>query len=376
MDRFIEEKLRFFKRIKFEKHPGFVIDPYVYTGPIKLTPIFKEARDEIGILVGVKSKDILNRFPPTESFVNDIRKHNEKYIPGSKFVSKNVETAISYVEKHYSHHFGNIEGFRYFPFTRKDALIRLSDYCKTGILFMKYQDAIVKGESFLGHAVLSAAINIGIISPVEVCLAVVKSGASESDIEGFVRQILGWREMMAIIYARRTSRINSCFSKFGTISNKWYEGTTKLTPFDDVVCKAYETGYLHHIERLMICLNALVLIESEPGSVYRWFMEVVSIDAYDWVMLGNLSSMGYSKETGTNYSHKPYISSSSYILRMSIGFENDDEWKDKWDSMFYSYIYRKDVPYFRNVLKGKRYIERKKHWKRVYSDMKLFLNEK
>ena len=74
-----------------------------------------------------------------------------------------------------------------------------------------------------------------------------------------------------------------------------------MTPFDDVVCKAYETGYLRHTERLMIALNALVLIEAEPCFVNRWFMEVVSIDAFDWVMLGNLLAMGYSKESGTNF---------------------------------------------------------------------------
>jgi hypothetical protein len=374
MDRYIEKKLHNLKNISFDTHPGFVIDPYSYNGPIKLTPIFKAARDITGIIVGVKSKDKYNRVPPNTSFVNEITEYEKNtYIGYSDLAS--VQTAISYVEKHHSTNFGNIEGYRYFPFTRKDALIRLREYCKRGIFLMKYQDAIVKGKQFLGHSVLSAAINIGILSPLEVCISVVKSGASESDIEGFVRQILGWREMMAIIYVRRTRKLDLCFSKFPKISSKWYDGTTTLTPFDDTVSKAYNTGYLHHIERLMISLNALVLMDVGPGSAYRWFMEVVSIDAYDWVMIGNLSSMGYSKETGTNFASKPYISSSSYISRMSIGFENDEDWKDKWDGMFYAYIKRKDVPYFRHVLKGRRYLEKEKEWKRIHSTLSASLRK-
>jgi deoxyribodipyrimidine photolyase-like uncharacterized protein len=119
----------------------------------------------------------------------------------------------------------------------------------------------------------------------------------------------------------------------------------------------------------MISLNALVLMDVGPGSAYRWFMEVVSIDAYDWVMIGNLSSMGYSKETGNSFASKPYISSSSYISRMSLGFEKDEDWKDKWDGMFYAYIKRKDVPYFRHVLKGRRYSEKEKEWKRIHSTL-------
>jgi deoxyribodipyrimidine photolyase-like uncharacterized protein len=90
-------------------------------------------------------------------------------------------------------------------------------------------------------------------------------------------------------------------------------------------------------------------------------------------MIGNLASMGYSKETGTNFSRKPYISSSSYISRMSIGFEEDDGWAKKWDSLFYGYIKRNDVPYFRHVLNGKRYIGNEAEWNRAYKETRNIL---
>lgn len=322
--------------------------------------MFKAARDKTGILLGVSSKDEFNRAPPTKSFINKVDEY--RYNFETKYSKSKI--AIDYVEKHYKNNFGDISAYRYFPFTRKDALRSLRSYCKHGILFMKYQDAIVKGKSFLGHSVLSAAINIGILDPVEVCLAIAKSGASESDIEGFVRQILGWREMMAIIYAQRSKKLESCFETFPIMSQKWYSGTTTLTPFDDVVNKAYKTAYLHHIERLMVALNAMVLYGVSPGSAYRWFMEVVSMDAYDWVMIGNLSSMGYSKETGTNFARKPYVSSSAYISRMSIGFEGG-EWRDKWDSLFYAYVHRENPPYFKKVLVGKKYMDNKEKFERT-----------
>lgn len=100
--------------------------------------------------------------------------------------------------------------------------------------------------------------------------------------------------------------------------------------------KALKTGYAHHIIRLMIFLNAFKLMYIHPEDIYKWFMEIVSIDAYDWVMKSNIYCMGYYYE---NAMTKPYISSSNYILKMS-NYKKED-WVNIWNALFYGYLHRK-----------------------------------
>jgi hypothetical protein len=122
----------------------------------------------------------------------------------------------------------------------------------------------------------------------------------------------------------------------------------------------------------MVALNAMVLSGHRAGAAYRWFTEVVSIDAYDWVMVGNLSAMGYAKETGSTVARKPYISGSGYVAKMSgNGYGDEGGWKDKWDAMFYDYVRRENIPYFRRVLDGKRYKERSAEWAKIRSSLAI-----
>lgn len=366
MDRFVEKKLKKLKKLLIEPHPGFVLSPTEYSGAEKLVSVYKAAREKTGILKSAKSLDESNREPPDDGL-------SSKADPPKKApMSKAARAAVAYAERAYPDHFGNARACCYYPATRKAALARLRVYAARGIFLMKYQDAIVRGRDFLGHSVLSAAINVGLLSPAEVCEAVAKSGAAESDVEGFVRQILGWRELMAIVYARRTPKLDKAFSTFPRPGKAWYEGATGILPLDDVVTRASRTAYLHHIERLMVALNAMVLSGHRAGAAYRWFTEVVSIDAYDWVMVGNLSAMGYAKETGSTVARKPYISGSGYVAKMSgNGYGDEGGWKDKWDAMFYDYVRRENIPYFRRILEGKRYKERSAEWAQIRSSLSI-----
>ena len=346
MDRAVEKKL-LKGGVEIAGYPGFVLDPKAYDGPLKLVSVYKEFRRKTGLLEGVPSMDAENRHPPDEGL--------DKAVPTKKILTPAMKKAIAYVEKHYPDHYGDATACGFYPSTRRAALKRLRAYAKNGIKLMKYQDAIVPGKSFLGHSVLSAAINIGLIGPLEVAKAIADSDGSLSDREGFVRQI-AWRELMAIVSTRRAGP-----TKFGLPKNAWYDATTGLDPLDDCINKAMDTGYLHHIERLMVVLNAMILVGLTEGAMYRWFMEVVAMDAYDWVMSGNIGVFG---GFFTGISHKPYISSSAYLKKMS-SWEGGD-WEKRWSALFYSAIPR--FPYFRRVMSGKKYKER--DWAKIAKDVR------
>ena len=115
---------------------------------------------------------------------------------------------------------------------------------------------------------------------------------------------------------------------------------------DTEIKKAINYGYAHHIIRLMVFLNFLILSEINPNDIYKWFMEIVSIDAYDWVMIPNIYSMGYFSSIGMK---RPYLSSSNYILKMS-NYKKNGKWELLWNSLFRNFVKSRKVNfYLRNI---------------------------
>jgi deoxyribodipyrimidine photolyase-related protein len=123
------------------------------------------------------------------------------------------------------------------------------------------------------------------------------------------------------------------FNNKKKLNKKWYNGSLGIEPIDNTIQRAFKTGYLHHIERLMVMLNFMVLARLHPDEIYNWFMEF-SCDSYDWVMIGNVYGMGYFN---TNTMRKPYISTSNYIRNMS-NYKNDGVWNETWDALFYKFL--------------------------------------
>ncbi|MFZ1572803.1 MAG: FAD-binding domain-containing protein [Candidatus Kapaibacterium sp.] len=138
-----------------------------------------------------------------------------------------------------------------------------------------------------------------------------------NSIEGFIRQIIGWREFIRGVYVFKGTQERS--RNFWNFKNKiptsFYTGTTGIEPIDNTIKKLIATGYCHHIERLMILGNFMLLCEFDPNEVYKWFMELF-IDSYDWVMVPNVYGMSQFADGGL-MATKPYISGSSYVLKMS-----------------------------------------------------------
>lgn len=159
-----------------------------------------------------------------------------------------------------------------------------------------------------------------------------------NSLEGFVRQVLGWREFIRGIYhvVGSKQRTTNYWGFTRKIPQSFYDGTTGIVPLDNVIQKLVKTGYSHHIERLMVLSNFMLLCEFDPDEVYRWFMEMY-IDAYDWVMVPNVYGMGQFADGGLMCT-KPYISGSNYVLKMS-DYKKDGKWTEIWDGLFWRFMH-------------------------------------
>ncbi len=236
-----------------------------------------------------------------------------------------------------------------FPIDRKGSLVRLKYFIKTNLFrFGDFQDVIVadKENSFVFHSALSPMLNIGLLTPGEVISAVLaffnglsaaKKLKSIHNVEGYIRQILGWREFSRYMYQYHSHKYlgKNYFGASKRLSDKWYAGTTGIAPVDLCIRKAFKFGYLHHIERLMVISNYMTLSGISPAQMYKWFTEF-SLDSYDWVMEYNIYCMA-SYSDGGQFTSKPYISASRYILKMS-NFAPHQPWADKWDDMFWEFL--------------------------------------
>ncbi|MBC7979522.1 MAG: cryptochrome/photolyase family protein [Armatimonadetes bacterium] len=249
-----------------------------------------------------------------------------------------VIEAIIYVEKHFPDNPGNTRHFRY-PVTRADAKSWLRQFITARFAdFGAYEDAISTLHPFINHSLLTPTLNIGLLSPEEIIHAALsaKHNIPLNSLEGFIRQIIGWREFMHGIYVHRGTEIRICnfFAFTRPMPTTFYDGTTGIPPIDRIIRQLKNEAYCHHIERLMVLGNFMLLCRIKPDDVYKWFMEFF-IDAYDWVMVPNVYGMSQFADGGT-FTTKPYISGSNYVLKMSD--EKKGGWCGIWDSLFWSFI--------------------------------------
>jgi deoxyribodipyrimidine photolyase-related protein len=264
--------------------------------------------------------------------------HNQKFLP----------EAIEYVEKHFTKNYGNTEppfykakGF--YPVTHKEAEIWLDDFLQSRFQhFGAYEDAMVPSEALLYHSCLTPMLNTGLLTPQQVLDkaldAAVEYKVPLNSLEGFVRQLTGWREFIRIVYERegRRQRTQNFWDFNRKIPESFWNGTTGIEPVDVVIKKILQNGYCHHIERLMVLGNFMLLCEFHPDEVYRWFMELF-VDAYDWVMVPNTYGM-ISFADGGLMMTKPYISSSNYLMKM--GPWNKGPWQGVWDGLFWRFMHK------------------------------------
>jgi deoxyribodipyrimidine photolyase-related protein len=251
-----------------------------------------------------------------------------------------TKEAKTYVENHFPANPGTTEKF-FYPVTHENSEQWLEHFLKEKLQnFGDYEDAILKDEPFLFHSVLTPMLNIGLLTPDQILKKALDVGEKNkmplNSLEGFVRQVIGWREFMRAVYLMKgkEERTTNYFHHQRKLPKSFYAGTTGLDPVDTVIGRVLQHAYVHHIERLMILGNIMVLCEIDPDEVYRWFMELF-IDAYDWVMVPNVYGMSQYADGGLIMT-KPYISSSNYIRKMSDF--RDGPWCEIWDGLYWRFI--------------------------------------
>lgn len=261
-----------------------------------------------------------------------------------------VFEARQYISSHRNWPYQPPGSFPY-PVTRTGAREWLQQFLEERFTdFGIYEDAMLRQHSLLHHSLLSPLINVGLLLPTEVLDAALAIAESRkiplNSLEGFVRQIIGWREFVRQVYARagRQQRTSNYWQFSRKIPSRFWSGDTGLEPYDMVVRRILDSGYAHHIERLMVLGNLMLLCEFDPNEVYRWFMEMF-IDSYDWVMVPNVYGMSQFADGGL-MTTKPYISGSNYLLKM--GDWNKGPWQKTWDGLFWRFMDRHRAFFLQN----------------------------
>jgi len=229
--------------------------------------------------------------------------------------------AIADVERLFPDHFGTLDAFGW-PTTAAQAQLALDHFLRDGLpLFGDWQDAMATGEPFLWHSLVSTSINLGLLDPLEVCRraeAEWRAGrAPLNAVEGFVRQILGWREFVRGIYWLKMPEYarRNALEADRTLPGLFWSGETDMVCVRETVIAARDHAYAHHIQRLMVTGNLMMLLGVHPDAVDDWYMTVFA-DAYEWVEMPNARGMATFADGGIVGS-KPYAASGAYIKRMS-----------------------------------------------------------
>lgn len=255
---------------------------------------------------------------------------------------KQIDEALDYVEKNFSDYPGETDRFCY-PVSHRDARDWLEKFLQERFNdFGPYEDALSENERVLFHSMLTPALNIGLLTPQEVVDRTLEYAQENNvplnSLEGFIRQIIGWREFMYLMYVRHgvEMRNGNFFNHRRHLPDSFWTAETGVAPIDLVIQRVLQTGYAHHIERLMVLGNFMLLCHFKPDQVCDWFMELF-IDAYDWVMVPNVYGMSQFADGGI-FTTKPYISGSNYVKKMSD--YQKGEWCDTWDHLFWNFIDR------------------------------------
>ncbi|MFP4269108.1 MAG: cryptochrome/photolyase family protein [Alphaproteobacteria bacterium] len=313
---------------------------------LRMEFFYREMRKATGLLMtpegepvgGRWNYDQENRKPPAAGLA----------FPGPFRVEPDALTreVLDLVGARFTDHFGDLEPFG-FAVTRDDARAALDRFVERGLVsFGDYQDAMVDGEDWLFHSVLSPYLNCGLLLPREVCAAAEAAWrdgrAPLNAVEGFIRQILGWREFIRGVYWRHMPDYaeRNALDAHRPLPDFYWTGATEMNCLAKVVDQTKREAYAHHIQRLMVTGNFALLLGVEPAEVNEWYL-VVYADAYEWVELPNVTGMALFADGGL-FASKPYAASGAYIDRMSDFCQScryDVKTKNGPDACPFNYLY-------------------------------------
>ena len=307
---------------------------------IRMASFYQKIRTKMNILIDENNKPIGGKWSYDED--------NRKKIPKNTLIPKisdiknkyDINELKSIIDVKFKNHPGLMDNL-WMPTNRKESLNWLDDFFKEKFFnFGDYEDAVVSENNFLFHSAISPILNMGLLTPNEVIQKALDFAKLNSipmnSLEGFIRQIIGWREFIRGIYhyKGKEEQTSNFWKHDRKLTTDWYEGTTGITPLDDAIKDCIKYGYTHHIPRLMIICNIMNLSKIDPNEIYKWFMEMF-VDSSDWVMVPNVYGMGTFADGGI-FATKPYSCGSNYILKMSN--YKKDEWCDIVDGLYWMFM--------------------------------------
>ena len=344
---------------------------------LRMEFFYREMRRKTGLLMdgdkptgGKWNFDQENRkSPPKEIITTEptIFKHDE--------ITKDV---LALVNERYSSHFGEIYPFDY-AVTPEDANIILDKFIQHSLPFFgDYQDAMMLDEPFLYHALISLYLNTGLLDPLETCRKVeeafINGDAPLNAVEGFIRQIIGWREYIRGIYFLKGPGYTdqNYLKAKRKLPSFYWSGDTKMRCVSQAVLQTKNHSYAHHIQRLMVTGNFALLADVDPKEVHQWYLSVY-IDAFEWVEAPNTLGMSQFSDGGLVAS-KPYISSGAYINRMSnycksCHYDVKDKLGDRacpFNALYWDFLIRHKEKFSSNPRMAQMY----RNWERQDENMK------
>jgi deoxyribodipyrimidine photolyase-related protein len=265
--------------------------------------------------------------------------------------SAHYQVVTKLVAEHFTDHPGTLEE-HWLPTTRLQARDWLQQFISERFNnFGAYEDAMRHGETFLYHSALSALLNVGLLHAQEVIDAALKADVPLPAKEGFIRQIIGWREFMFGLYHFKPLdwKNDNFFDHRKQLPSWWWTLDAKAAPeppLQDVLSRLRTYGYNHHIERLMVLGNYMLLSGYNPREVYEWFMTMY-VDSYEWVMVPNVIGMsqyadgGQDNPDSNSFATKPYISGSNYLQKMGSWWSSAAAAKNsEWTTLYWQFLHR------------------------------------
>lgn len=325
---------------QFLSPPAFLAEQLPPGRKPLMARFYEAQRRRLGVLLDARGAPLGGRW----SFDGE----NRKRLPAGAAVppepaappTGEARAALDWVRRNRGENPGGLDGFSY-PTTHEAAAAWLDRFLEERLpRFGTYEDALSARHRVLFHGVLTPMLNIGLLTPAQVLERTLEHASDRpvplNSLEGFIRQIIGWREFIRAIYDRQgvPLRNGNFFGHTRRVPPAFYLGTTGLPPVDDVIRRVLAHGWCHHIERLMVLGNLMLLCGFHPTAVYDWFMELF-VDAYDWVMVPNVYGMSQFADGG-GFTTKPYLSGSNYLRRMSD--YPPGAWCDTWDGLFWTFV--------------------------------------
>ena len=307
---------------------------------IRMASFYQKMRIKMSILIDENTKPIGGKWSYDEENRKKIPQNIN--IPEKPSLTNNndINDLKNKINLIFKDHPGSAD-YLWMPTNRQEALKWMDKFFKTKFHnFGIYEDAIIDNNNFLFHSALSPIVNMGLLTPDEIIQKAVNFSKQESvplnSLEGFIRQIIGWREFIRGIYhyKGREEKKSNFWQHNRRLTSDWYEGTTGIIPLDDVIKDCLKYGYTHHIPRLMIVCNIMNLCRIHPDEIYKWFMEMF-VDSSDWVMVPNVYGMGTFADGGI-FATKPYSCGSNYILKMS-NYKRGD-WCEIVDGLYWKFM--------------------------------------